>query len=113
MQIIGTRKCPETRKAERYFRERGASVHFVDLRERPLSPGELANISRGLDPEQLLDRESPEFQRRGLAYKVFDPLQEILAHPLLLRTPVVRFGREVTLGPQPAVWESWLRGAER
>jgi len=88
-------------------------VHFVDLRERPLSPGELQNISRGLDPETLLDRESKAFQSRGLAYKLFDPLEELLKEPLLLRTPVVRCGRELTVGTAADArerWQSWLRG---
>jgi arsenate reductase len=83
-------------------------IHFVDLRERPLSPGELQNICRNLDPEELLDRGSQEFLRRGLAYQVFDPLKEILKDPLLLRTPVVRYAREVTVGSQPQIWQSWL-----
>jgi arsenate reductase len=86
------------------------SVHFLDLRERALSPGELQNICRNLDPEELLDRESKEFLRRGLVYQVFDPLEEILKDPLLLRTPVVRYAREVTVGSRPEIWQSWLHG---
>lgn len=89
------------------------SVHFVDLRERPLSPGELQNICRGMAPEELLNRESKEYRSRQLDYQVFDPLTEILKEPLLLRTPVVRFGREVTVGGGPEAWQrwqSWLRG---
>lgn len=62
-----------------------------------------------MDAEQLLDRESKEFARRGLAYQVFDPQELILKDPLLLRTPVVRHGREVTVGSQPEIWQSWLR----
>ena len=58
VQIIGTRGCQNTRKAARFFRERGIRPHLVDLDERPLSEGELRNICRQLDPEQLLDRES-------------------------------------------------------
>lgn len=83
-------------------------MHFVDLNERPLSPGELQNICRNLDPEELLDRDSQEYRRRGLAYQVFDPIEELLKHPLLVRTPVVRYGREVTVGSQARTWQSWL-----
>jgi len=86
------------------------AVHLVDLRERALSPGELQNICRGRDPEQLLDRDSKPFLQRGLAYQVFDPLEEILKEPLLLRTPVVRYGGELTVGPALETWRSWLRG---
>ena len=108
IQIIGTRKCNDTRKAERFFKERGLSVHFVDLNERGLSAGELENISRVVGEESLLDRESKLYSRRGLEYMIFDIVEELLRHPLLLKTPVVRCGKEVTVGYVPETWKTWL-----
>jgi arsenate reductase len=108
IQIIGTRKSSDTRKAIRYFKERGVEPHIVDLSERPLARGELENIARSLGAEELIDRESKAFERRGLAYVVYDPLEELLRTPLLLRMPVVRRGREATVGPAEEVWARWL-----
>ncbi len=108
IQIIGTRKCARTRQAQRFFSERGVKTQFLDLAEKGLSPGELANIARGRDPDALIDRDSRAFGQAGLAHMIYDPLEEILKNPLLLRTPVVRNGREVTVGAEPETWKRWL-----
>jgi arsenate reductase-like glutaredoxin family protein len=108
IQIIGTKKCQDTRKADRFFRERGIQAYFVDLNERSLTEGELRNICRKLDPEELLDRGSQAFSKAGLAYLVYDPIQEALKNPSLLKTPIVRFGKEIAIGLQPEIWKSWL-----
>jgi arsenate reductase-like glutaredoxin family protein len=108
VQVIGTRDSAETRKAERFFKERRVPLAFVDLKERPLSRGELENIARSTGADQLLDRESRAFVRGGLAYMVADPIEEALKNPLLLKMPIVRRGREATLGYQPEVWKAWL-----
>lgn len=112
VQIIGTRNCPNTRKADRFFRERGIRPHFVDLNERPLSRGELANICGNKDPEELLDQDSKAYSKAGLAYMVYDPLEEALKNPALLKTPIVRCGKEVTVGLKPELWTGWLQARE-
>jgi arsenate reductase-like glutaredoxin family protein len=109
VQIIGTRNCPNTRKADRFFRERGLRPHFVDLKERSLSMGELENICRKIDPEELLDRDSKAYAKAGLAYMVYDPLEVALKNPAVLKTPIVRRGAEVTIGPAPEIWMEWLQ----
>ncbi len=108
IQIVGTRKDAETRRAERFFSERGVKTQFLDLAEKGLSPGELANIARGRDPEELIDRDSRAYRQAGLAYLIHDPLEAILKNPLILRTPIVRNGREVTVGAEPETWKRWL-----
>lgn len=108
IQIIGTRKCNDTKKAERFFKERGHRAHFLDLNERGLSAGELENISRVTGAEPLLDRNSKLYRRRGMEYMEFDILEELLRHPLLLRTPIIRCGKEVTVGYEPERWQAWL-----
>jgi arsenate reductase len=110
VQIIGTRNSRDTRKAIRFFKERGMEPHLVDLNERPLSRGELENIAREVGAEELVDRDSKEYQRRGMAYMLFDPIEELTRSPLLLRTPVVRCGREATVGLDPGTWSRWLAG---
>ena len=109
VQIIGTKNCKDTRKADRFFRERGIRPQFVDLKERPLSEGELNNICRNIDPEDLLDPDSKAYAKAGLAYMVYDPLEVARKNPAVLKTPIVRCGKEVTIGLKPEVWNVWLR----
>ena len=109
VQIIGTKNCQDTRKADRFFRERGIQPHFVDLKERPLSEGELQNICRNLDPEQLLDQDSKAYAKAGLSYMVYDPLQVAQKNPAVLKTPIIRCGKEVTIGLKPEIWNEWLQ----
>lgn len=129
LQIFGTRKCPDTRKAERFFRERGAAYQFVDLAEKGISPGELAAVAAAVSARGaaaggvrgaaapgprgaagLIDTEGKRFRERGLAYQDYDPEAEILADPLLLRTPIVRDGRRAVIGADPEGWKALLGG---
>ncbi|MFA7227841.1 MAG: arsenate reductase family protein [Melioribacteraceae bacterium] len=108
VQIFGTKGCSETRKAERYFKERGISYHFRDLNEKGIAKGELDNITRKYTLEELLDRDGKQFKKRNLQYMVFDTETELLNDPLLLRTPIVRNGKETTVGYTPELWKGWL-----
>jgi arsenate reductase-like glutaredoxin family protein len=112
LQIIGTRDSADTRKAERWFKERRVPFAFVDLKERPLSPGELESIARAIGADALLDRSSRAYERAGLAHLVHDPLEEALKNPLLLRMPILRRGREAMAGYDPQAWQAWLKVAE-
>ncbi len=107
IQIIGTKKCSETRKAERWFKERRIPFHFRDLTEKGISKGELENITRKIPLDQLLDKEGKEYDRRGLAYMTYNLEEELLEHPLLLKTPIVRNGSDSTVGYVPEVWKNW------
>ena len=108
IQIFGTKKCKETAKALRFFKERSIPVHFVDIAEKPLSRGELSNISRSVPLEDLINREGREYEKLQLKYIVHDIAEKILEHPLLLRTPVVRSGVHASAGYSPEIWKSWL-----
>ena len=107
IQIIGTKKCKETQKAERYFKERRIPFHFRDLTEKGLAKGEVENITRVIPLDELIDRESKSFKDRGMQFMVFDIEEELLADPLLLKTPIVRNERLVTIGYKPDVWKEW------
>ena len=107
IQIFGTKKCNDTKKAQRFFKERGIKIHFRDLTEKGLSPGELQNISRSVEIEDLLDTESKQYKKRGLQFMVFNTEEELLEDPLLLKTPIVRNGEEATIGYKPDVWKEW------
>lgn len=110
-QVFGTRKCAETRKALRYFKERGVRVQEIDLAQRAMSPGELRSVAAQHGWSRLLDKEGARFRDRGLAHaRLTDPdVERLLADdPTLLRTPVVRRGRQSTVGYQPDLWQVWL-----
>jgi arsenate reductase (glutaredoxin) len=107
IQIFGTKKCNETRKAERFFKERNIQIHFRDLTEKGISKGELDNISRNINMEDLIDTSSKQYIKRGLQYMVFNIEEELLEDPLLFKTPIVRNGKDVTIGYQPEVWKKW------
>ena len=107
IQIIGTKKCRDTQKAERYFRERNIQYQFRDLTIKGVSKGELENIKRVYDIEDLIDKEGKQFNKRNLAYMVFDIEEELLEDPLLFKTPIVRNGKQATIGFEPDVWKAW------
>jgi arsenate reductase-like glutaredoxin family protein len=107
IQIIGVRGCSDTRKAERYFKERRIQFQFRDLNEKGLAKGELENITRAIPLEELIDREGKQFKKRNLQYMIFNIEEELLNDSLLLKTPIVRNGKEVTIGYQPSIWVSW------
>jgi arsenate reductase len=108
IQIIGTKKCKNTQKAERYFKERRIPFQFRDLTEKGLAKGELENITRVIPLDDLLDRESKRFKDRGMQFMVIDTEEELLSDPLLLKTPIVRKERLVTIGYRPDVWKKWI-----
>ncbi len=99
-QIIGTKKDNETKKAIRYCKERDIPFHFVDLYERPLSAGELGNICRGIDPKDMIDTASSVYKKRGYAYMDYDPIEELLEYPHLLRIPVIRAGNKILVSAE-------------
>jgi arsenate reductase-like glutaredoxin family protein len=116
VQIFGFTNCPDTRKAQRFFAERRIAVHFVDLDERPASPGELRRFAERFGPAALIDREQPRFKALGL-HVAGDSPQRLLARaatePRLLRTPLVRNAGKVTIGHQPEEWQRWIETARQ
>ena len=110
VQIFGTRKSADTRKAVRFFSERGWKILFVDLAERGPSPGELRRFTERYGVEALIDRESKRFKQLGLA--VPPPgddrwVERLAAVPLLLRQPLVRAQNRFTVGLAEAEWREW------
>ena len=112
LQIFGTKKCSDTRKAERFFRERGVPFQAVDLARKGLSPGELSAVAaRAGGMEALIDRAGERYTDKGLKYAApTGPRIEklLLEDPLLLRTPVVRSAAGATVGFVPEVWLTWI-----
>ena len=112
IQIFGTKKCNETRKAERFFKERGVKVQSIDLGQKGMSEGELRSVANGVGGmAALIDVDSKRYLDKGLKYAApTGPRLEslLLDDPLLLRTPIVRAGKQATIGYQPDTWKAWL-----
>jgi arsenate reductase-like glutaredoxin family protein len=109
IQIIGTKKCKDTQKAERFFKERRIQFHFRDLNIKGISKGELNNILLVIPIDNLLDKESKQFKKRNLEFIVYKTEEELLNDPLLLKIPIVRNGKLVTIGFQPDTWKEWIK----
>ncbi|HSZ84240.1 MAG TPA: ArsC/Spx/MgsR family protein [Polyangia bacterium] len=112
VQVFGTKKCAETRKAERFFKERGVKIHAVDLAQKGMSAGELRNVAARVGGmEALIDRDGARYVAKGLkhAAPTGPRIEQLLvADPLLLRTPIVRAGARATVGDAAATWLEWL-----
>jgi len=111
VQVFGTRKNADTRKALRFFSERRVTTHFVDVHERPPAPGELRRFVDRFGAMALVDRQSRRFAELGLAQAVRSGdwwVQRLTEEPLLLRFPLVRCGQRLTVGHDEAAWRSWV-----
>lgn len=108
IQIFGTLKCRDTKKAQRYFRERRIPFQFVDLTRKGLSKGELNSLKAAVGIDSLMDREGRAYAEKNLKYLIHDMEEEILKDASLLRTPIVRNGRDATVGYQPDSWKAWM-----
>jgi arsenate reductase len=117
VQIFGTKKCQDTRKAERFFKERGVAFHAVDLAQKGMSAGELRNVAARVGGmEALIDRQGARYVAKGLKYAAptGPRIEQILVDdPLLLRTPVVRAGGKATVGYAAETWAQWIDEAKR
>lgn len=110
IQIFGTKKCFDTKKAERYFKERRVKYQMIDLREKGMSRGELQSVVqavKGLD--NLLDPDAKDTQTLALVKYLTDDakLDKVFENQQLIKTPVVRNGKQATTGYRPDVWKTW------
>jgi len=115
-QIFGFTDCQDTRKAQRFFKERGIPVHFVDLKERPAARGELRRFAEKFSAAALIDRDGARFKALGLRVAGDSPerlLERALTEPRLLRTPLVRCGGRVAVGHSPEMWQEWVDAAKQ
>ena len=127
IQIFGTKKCNDTKKAERFFKERGIKYQFIDMKEKGMSKGEFTSVAQangGLENminwegrttsggrRSCADRSGAKTDQDTLALIKYiadeDKLEKVLENPSVIKTPVVRNGKQSTLGYQPEVWKGW------
>jgi arsenate reductase-like glutaredoxin family protein len=110
IQIFGTKKNADTRKALRFFAERRVTTHFVDLTQRAASKGELTRFARKFGVGALVDRSSNRYAALGLGSAHLSDerwLEKLVQEPLLLRQPLVRCGNAIGIGVDEALWKEW------
>jgi len=111
--MFGLKKNAATRAAERFFKERRVKIHFVDLAAKPISKGELARFVQKFDLNALLDLEGKAYERSNLAYLRTTEegiIAKVIETPELLRLPLVRGGKVLTVGEDPEGWARMLEG---
>lgn len=110
IQIFGRKKCFDTKKAERYFKERGIKFQSVDINSKGLSRGELDSVLRSVGSlEALIDAKNVSQDAVLLKYlsSEEDKKEKLLENPSLFKTPVVRNGKQATVGYCPEIWAQW------
>lgn len=110
IQIFGTKKCFETKKADRYFKERGIKFQFIDLKEKGMSKGEFNSVKQAVGGlAKLLDENNKDKNTLALLKYMSeeDKEEKLLENQQLLKTPIVRNGKQATVGYQPEVWKTW------
>ena len=110
IQIFGTKKCFDTKKAERYFKERRVKYQLIDMKEKGMSRGEFQSVMKavgGLDA--LIDPKAKDQELLTLLQYLTDAdkLEKVFENQHLIRTPIVRSGKLATVGFQPDVWKNW------
>lgn len=111
VQVFGTKKNADTRKALRFFAERRIVTHFVDFQERAPALGELRRFSERFGVSTLIDRESRRFHDLGLHRSMHSDdwwLNRLTEEPGMLKQPLVRFAHHVTVGLNEDKWREWL-----
>lgn len=108
IQIFGAAKSFDSKKAERYFKERRIKYQYIDLRTKGLSPGEYRSVKAAVGYDALVDRDSRAYRELYMDYRTpQDAESALLEHPELFRAPIVRNGRQATVGYCPEIWKTW------
>ena len=116
VQVFGTQKNQDVRKALRFWAERRVKVHFVDLKERAASGGELQRFVQKFGLGPLIDRNSKRYAELGLGAGRYDDerwLQMLADEPLLLSIPLTRWQHKVTIGLTETEWKQWIELAKK
>ncbi len=107
IQIFGKAKCFDTRKAERWFKERRIKYQYVDILRYGISRGELSSVKNAVGLEALVDTEDEDYPLWQYLAGNEAKLEKLLEDQYLIRTPIVRNGRQATVGYCPEIWKDW------
>ena len=112
IQIFGKQKCTDTKKAERYFKERNVKFQFIDIIKYGISRGEYQSVKSAIDSmAALIDEKSKEYTSQHMSYLASedDREEKLLENPGMFKTPIVRNGKLATVGYSPEIWEKWIK----
>ena len=110
IQIFGSKKDFDTKKAERYFKERGIKAQFIDMKEKCMSKGEFNSVCQAVGGyEKLIDQNCKDKDLLALVTYIAeeDRAEKMLENQKIIKTPIVRNGKQATVGYQPDVWKGW------
>ena len=107
IQIFGKSKCFDTKKAERWFKERRVKFQAIDVKKFGMSRGELASVKNAVGLEAMIDPNHPDAALLSYLASNEAKLDKLFEDPTILRTPIVRNGKQATVGYCPEVWETW------
>ena len=110
IQIFGSKKNNDSKKAERYFKERGIRFQYIDMREKGMSAGEFQSVMRAVGGfDYMIDNETKDQDTLSMIRYMSDEdaREKILENQHLLLLPIVRNGKQATVGYQPEVWKEW------
>ena len=107
IQIFGRNKCFDTKKAERYFKERRITYQYVDLERYGMSRRELESVRAAVGLKAMLNEKDPDYPLVQYLASDEAKLEKLFDCPWLIKTPVVRNGKQATVGCCPEVWKTW------
>ena len=110
IQIFGTKKCNETKKAQRYFKERGIKFQFIDMSEKEISKGEFRSVCQSVGGiNVMINEDCKDKDALAVVKYISDDQKEekLLTNQQVKKTPIVRNGKQATVGYLPDVWKSW------
>lgn len=107
IQIFSRKKCFDSKKAERWFKERRIKIQLIDMAQKGFSPRELESVVRACGMNELVDESSEEYALFKYLAGNDTKFEKLLENPALIKTPVVRNGSKATVGYRPDVWEKW------
>jgi len=110
IQIFGTKKCNDTKKAQRYFKERGIRFQFIDLSEKEISKGEFRSVCQAVGGmDAVINTECKDKDTLALLQYIAgeDKEETILENQQVIKTPIVRNGKQATVGYAPEAWKGW------
>ena len=107
IQIFGKNKCFDTKKAQRYFKERRVKFQYVDILKYGMSRGELSSVNNAVGLEAMIDKDDEDYPLVQYLASDGAKLDKLYEEPFLIKTPIVRNGKQATVGYCPEVWKTW------
>ena len=111
IQIFGTKKCNNTKKARRFFKERGIKFQFIDLKEKDMSKGEFRSVCQAIGGiDAIIDENAKDKDTLALIKYIAseDKEEKVIENSQIMKTPIVRNGKQATVGYEPEVWKKWM-----